>query len=623
MNWFESLSRKHLTWIAVGFAAVIVLSVNVLASETLRSWRTDLTASKLFTITPSTRKVLSELDEPVTLKLYYSRRLGDEAPQYGAHAERVRGLLELYADLADGKLKLEVIDPQPLSDAEDRAVAAGLTGAQLSSGAGYLGLVGANSTDDQEVIPFLTLERQNFLEYDLTKLVHQLSDPARKTVGLVTTLGLAGGYDPQRGRMPAWMVHQQLSEFFDVELINAAEGKIHDDIDLLLLVAPGGLNKQMVYAIDQFALGGKPVVGFLDTFPETSVQKLPQLAKDEPIHDLLKAWGVELAAGKVVGDVNHARRVQFQLGGQPKVASYLVWLNLDRPCFDTGNALFSSIEQIVMASPTSLAPLPGATTTFQPLILTSADAMLFDDTMMRIPDPMRLLEAYKPGGEPLALSARVLGNAKTAFADGAPPAEAKEGEEAPEEPDAKQAHISEGRINVVLVGDADMLFDSFWAERRQLLGQEFIVPRANNVDFLLNILEDVSGGTALAGLRGRGVEQRPFTLVNEIRSAAEAQYRQREQALNTKLEETEKKLREIQSRAEGGNFILSEEDKAAILGFRSEVVNIRKDLREVQKALRRDIDNLGFWVKTVNIAVVPLLIGLAGFGIAWSRRRKT
>ncbi|NNE21062.1 MAG: ABC transporter [Rhizobiales bacterium] len=630
MDWLTKLSLRQLTWAAVVLAAVIVASLNMLTSQTLRAWRADLTESKLFTISNATRTVLSGLKEPVAVKFYFSRSLGDQAPQYGAHGERVRGLLQLYEDLAGGNLKVEFIDPQPLSDAEDRAVAAGLRGVPLGAGAGtgYLGIVGTNSTDNLQTITFLTIERQEFLEYDLTKLIHQLSDPARKKVGLITTLGIAGGVDPQRGRIPAWMVHRQMSEFFDVEPINPAGSSLPDDIDVLMLAAPGKLSAGLVYAIDQFALAGKPVVAFLDVFPETSPQKLAQLEEGEPIHDLLNAWGVKLTTDKVVGDVRNARRVQFNSGGQPQVAGYVVWLDMGRDSLDADNALFSSIEHLVMASPAAISKIDGAATTFQPLITTSSDAMLIESKEMRIPDPLRLIQNYKPGGEPIVLSARVSGDAKTAFKDGAPPPENKDGDAAKaddakaQDPKQPAKHLASGAINVVLVGDADMLFDSFWAEAREMLGQRFIVPRANNVDFLLNALENVSGGAVLSDLRGRGVEQRPFTLVQDIRQRAEAQYRQREQALNTKLEETQKKLEEIQSRAQGGKVILSEEDKKSILGFRSEVIAIRKDLREVQKDLRRDIDKLGFWVKAINIAGIPMLIGLAGIGVAMGRRRK-
>lgn len=624
MSFLADWSRKRLAMAALCLAAIILLAVNMFAQAMLGSWRADLTENKLFTVTDSTRTVLDGLDESVSVKLYYSRVLGDRAPQYAAHAERAIGLLRLYEDMAGGRLKVEVIDPEPFSDAEDRAVAAGLQGAPLNDTGrtAYLGVVGTNSTDDQETIAFLTIEREDFLEYDLTKMIHKLGDPVQKRVGLITSLGIAGGIDPQRGQLPPWLVHRQVSEFFTLEAIDPKSGVIPDTIDVLMLAAPGTLDDAMIYAIDQFALSGKPVLAFLDPFAETHMQQLPMLEADDPLLKLLAKWGVEMEVGKIVGDINHARRVQFNsASGQPQVASYVAWLNLDKPALDQGNALFSSIEHLVMASAGAFKPVKDAGTAFAPLILTSPEAMLIDVIEMRIPDPLRLLNAYKPGGQSLVLAARVTGAADTGFADGAPKAAAGDAQSAQPQPAAKD-HIASGTINVVLVGDADMLFDTFWAETREILGQRFVVPRANNVDFLLNALENLTGGAALSGLRGRGVAERPFTLVQDIRREAESQYRQREQELNTKLEETQKKLTEIQSRAQGGSVILSEDDKQAILGFRGEVVSIRKDLREVQRALRSDIENLGFWVKTINIAGVPALIGFVIAGIALTRRRR-
>jgi ABC-type uncharacterized transport system involved in gliding motility auxiliary subunit len=618
MDWLNKMSRRRLTIIAVLLAAITLMSVNMFAGTVMRSWRADLTEGKLFTITDATRQVLGQLDEAINVRLYYSRALGDQAPHYAAHAERARGLLELYADLAGGKLNVEVIDPEPFSDEEDRAVAAGLRGVPIgqSGQAAYLGVAGSNSTDDQETIGFLSLERQNFLEYDLTKLIHKLADPARKTIGLITRLGLAGGVDPQRGRLPQWMIYQQMSELFDIEVVNATAGVIPPSVDVLLLVAPDPLSEREVYAIDQFALSGKPVIAFVDPFSETHPQQVAHLKEGQPIHDLLAKWGAQIEPEKIVGDINHARQVQFNANGNAQVASYVPWLNLNRAALDQGNALFSSIEQLVMASAGSISPVKEAGTSFAPLILTSPEAMLIDAIEMRIPDPLRLLNAYKPGGQSLVLAARLSGEAKTAFGDGAPKAEDEAEDKKP------PAHLSEGKIDIVLVGDADMLFDSFWAQAQEILGQRFIVPRAHNADFLMNALENVTGGAVLAGLRGRGVATRPFTVVQDIRREAESKFRQREQELNKKLEETQKKLAEIQSRAEGGNVILSDEDKRAILDFRSEVVTIRKDLREVQRALRADIENLGFWVKAANIAGVPALIGLVAGGVALRRRRR-
>ncbi len=629
MKWLQRVSRHHLAWIALFFAALTLLGINVLASEKLRTLRADLTQGKLFTISGATRDVLAKLDEPVYIKLYYTNKLGEVSPAYARHAGRVRNLLHHYADLAGGKLVLEIIEPEPFSSAEDRAVAAGLRGVPLGgdNGTGYLGVVGTNSTDDQKVLAFLTTERQNFLEYDLTKLVHQLANPARKKIGIMTSLPLAGGFDPQRGQVPAWLINQQMKEFFDVEML-ANDSKAIEGIDVLFLAAPGRLSENTLYAIEQFALSGKPVVAFLDTFSEASQRSKVKLGSDDPLHKLLKAWGVQVSSGKVVADIGHARQVQYQAGLQPVVANYVVWLEFPKGGLDEGNALFSSVNNLVMASPANLEPVEGAETKFEAILRTSTQGMLVDVAALAQPDPLTLLQNYAPGGKALTIAARVTGPAKTAYPDGAPKAAtggdaSKEGDgkKAEQTPSAKE-HLKTGDVNIMVVGDSDMLFDRFWAQVRSLAGQQFIVPVSGNADFLLNTLEIASGGAALSGLRGRGVETRPFTRVLQIRQQAETRYRRRERVLNTKLEQTTRKLGEIQSRAQDGNVILSEQDKTAILGFREEIVSIRQDLRGVQRALRKDIEQLETTVKVANIAGVPLAIGFGALVFVFIRRRK-
>jgi ABC-type uncharacterized transport system involved in gliding motility auxiliary subunit len=619
MNAIASLSRTVRATLVLALAAVTLVSVNLLAREALRHWRVDLTSSGLYTVSEATRRVLSGLDDAVTLRLYYSREIGDRVPSYGQHAERVRNLLALYESLGNGKLTVETYDPRPFSDEEDRAVAAGLQGASLGDGQGsvYLGLVGTNSTDDQEVIGFFTLERADFLEYDLTKLVHKLAEPKRKVVGLLTGLPLAGGMDPQGGPIPPWLVYQQVAEFFQVKAVSADMAEVPADVDLLLIVAPDKLTERAAYAIDQFALSGEPVLVFADPFSEVRRGEPSALADGDPLLKLLKAWGATVAPKTVVGDIDHARRVQYSAQGQPVVANYVVWMNFDRENLDREDAIFSNIEHLVVATPGVVAPVEGAGTTFTPLITTSANATLIEDDRLVMPDPAQLLQSYKPAGKAFALAARLGGEAKTAFPDGPPKDE--EGKAA-----APAEALKGGRINVVVVADADLLYDSFWAEAREVLGQRLVLPRAHNADFLINALENLSGGFALSGLRGRGIEERPFRLIADMRREAEGRYRAQEQALKEKLEETQKKLAEIQSKAQDGRVVLSEEDKEAILGFRQDVVANRQELRAVQAALREDIERLEMRVKFINTAGIPLLVGagLIVFVLARRLRRR-
>ncbi|MGE0214097.1 MAG: Gldg family protein, partial [Parvibaculaceae bacterium] len=465
-----------------------------------------------------------------------------------------------------------------------------------------------------------SLERADFLEYDLTKMVLKLADPKRKVVGLITDLPVQGGMDPQRGPQPAWLAMQQLEEFFTVKAIAADAAEIPADIDLLLVLSPINLSEKTAFVVDQFALKGKPVLAFVD--PNTEIRPFgsPQLAAGNPLLKLLNAWGAKLEPGKVLGDIAYARQVQYGSATQPQVADYVVWMTLDKRAFDARDALFLNVDRIVLASPGALEPAADAGERFKPLVSSSERAMLIDAATLMPPDPEKLLSAYRPGGKSLAFAARLTGEAKTAFPDGAPKPEKAETNATTPAPTAEV--VKDGKINVIVVADADILYDTFWAERRQLLGQNFVVPRANNVDLLLNAIENLTGGAALSGLRGRGVEERPFTLVREIRQEAEARYRAQEEALNQKLQETQKRLADIQSKIQGGQVMLSEDDKNAILNFRQEVVATRQALRNVQHALRQDIERLEFWTTFLNTAGLPIVIAIGGLGYLAVRRRK-
>ena len=243
--------------------------------------------------------------------------------------------------------------------------------------------------------------------------------------------------------------------------------------------------------------------------------------------------------------------------------------------------------------------------------------------------------------QPLVLAARISGEAKSAFPDGAPKADEKKEElakdaKAGETPaaDAKKDeaaaapgpnHVASGRINAIVVADTDILADRFWVEVREMLGQQVATPLAHNAAFVVGALENLTGSDDLIALRGRGVKERPFTLVEEIRRDAERSFRDKEQALTEKLRSVEQELKKLESSGEGGSVILTDAERQAIEKFRGEMLATRRELRNVKLALRHDIDSLDGWLKFANIALVPIAIGIAGIGwsIRQSRQRKT
>jgi ABC-type uncharacterized transport system involved in gliding motility auxiliary subunit len=638
------INRRHLAWGAIVLGAIILLSVNLIASSALRDARFDLTQDGLFTISEGTRKALSAIDEPIDIKVYFSKKLGEAAPTYAKSFERVRTMLEQYRGISGGKLHVTFLEPEPFSDAEDKAVAAGLKGVRLNQEGemGYFGIVGSNSTDTEANLPFLAAERERFLEYDVTKMIVTLANQAKSTIGLISTIPIEGSPGmPMMGQpgTPALLMLQQIREFFEIKSLPKDAKEIPSDVGVLMLVQPDGLSAETAYAIDQFALAGGKVLALVDPAAETQRQGNPMMMMPQPAPDfaefgkLLKAWGIDFDAGKVAGDIARARRVQFGGGPRSSVTEYVLWLGLDRRNLDERDPLAANIERLNFASVGILSKAADAKTEFTPLVRTTLEAMeIPTESVSMMPDAVGLLRGYKRGGKALTLAARVSGEAKTAFPGGRPPAAPepkKEGDAAKKDtppPSDKKAdaparpQVTDGKVNVVIIADTDFMQDQFWVDVREFLGQQVAVPNAHNGAFVLAALENLSGTDALISLRARGVTDRPFELVDDLRRDAEQRFRNKEQELTARLRDVQTKLASLEKEGTGDSVTLTDPERQEIEKFRGDMLSIRRDLREVKRELRKDIDRLGGVLKFANIAAVPLLIGIAG--IAWAYRRR-
>ncbi len=630
--WLGGWSRRRMAWAALGLGAIILLSANLFASVALKNVKTDLTEDRQFTISEGTREVLKSIDEPLTARLYFSRRLSELAPEQSRYFQRVRALLEQYRDLSGGKLQLAVLDPEPFSDAEDRAVAAGLRGVRLNAEGevGYFGLVATNSTDATEIIPFFSPDREAFLEYDVTKIVYNLANPKKRVVGLMSGLPLDGGeMETPAGKRPQrpWLIMSQIRDLFEVRDVAETATSIPSDLDVLMVVQPTGLTEEAAFAIDQYALKGGKVLVFIDPVSESNqlaMLKAPGEGRKR-LAKVLDAWGVRFDGTKVAADIRHAKRVQFGRD-QDSVTEFVAWLGLDKSSINPDDVLAAGIEVLNVASAGFLERADGATSALQPILQTSADASVVGAEKIGMgADPLGLLRSYVPGGKKLTLAARVSGEAKSAFPNGKPTAvkpendtdgktaKADESDAASSKPAADVA--ASGRITAIVVADSDLLADQFWVSRQDLMGQEAIMPTAHNAAFVLSALENLSGSNALIALRGRGVNERPFTWVEELRRSAERRFREKEQGLEARLKSAQDELAKLQTSGASG-VVLSEKEREAVETFRGEMLETRRELREVKRALRSEIDALDGWLKFANIALVPLMI--AAGGLAWA-----
>lgn len=640
---------RYLTAAGLVVGLVLLFALNILSNDVFRSARLDLTEGRIFTLSKGTRNILANIEEPISLRFYLSRELATRVPEIGTYATRVRELLEEYERVAGGKLRLDVIEPEPFSREEDRAVGYGLRGLPVGSSDEviYFGLAGTNSVDSEEVIPFFSREREEFLEYDITKLVHNLATPSQPVIGLVTSLPIEG-LGPRaefRGlTSPPWMVVEQMRQLFDVRSLDASLTAVPDDVDVLVVVHPKGWSERALYAIDQFVLRGGRALIFVDANAEADegVQRgglrIPTRSPRSEMDRLLDAWGIALEKDRVIGDLQLAARVRMDREGRAVTFDYPVWIHLGPEQMNQEDAVTAKLDNLALGTPGSLVKKEGAGTSFVPLLRTTPGAAAFSaDKVAITEDPQNLLRIYAPQNRAFTLAARISGMVKSVF-PGGPPAVEKTGngdspENAPQgseeqaakdaEPDRPHLSASLEPVNLIVVADTDLLQDRFWVSIQEFLGSRMAVPNAANGTFVVNALDNLSGSGDLISVRNRGSSVRPFKLINELREQAELKFRQKEQELIDRLQETEQKLVELESTRQGDDgMILTDEQQKELLQFRQERLRIRKDLRDVRHRLRLDIETLQSRLKIINIGFVPVLIAISGLIVGGFRIRR-
>ncbi len=619
-----SVKNKLISGTGLILATCLFVALVILANTALTTWRIDLTENKLFTLSKGTINILGNLEEPVQLDFYFSQKAMSDFPSLANYGVRVRDMLEEYAAHADGQLVLNIIDPETFSEAEDQAVASGLKTVQANatSERAYFGMVGTNSTDDEKVIPFFQTNRESALEYDITKLIYNLAYPDKRIVGVISQLPIMGNENDTN--QPTWTIINALREFVDVKDLSKDIDELDQSIDVLMLVHPKKLKNQELYAVDQYLLRGGKAIIFLDPLAEQDKTQpdpaqpnvLPKL--DSYLSVLLEQWGLEMSKEKIVGDISSAMRVQANSPRGPQEIDYLPWLRMTENNFNTDDFSTSELNLVHMGTVGSLEVTEDKGMAITPLIQTSKQsAKLERDLILFQRDPTVILNNFKAEGKQLLIAARIKGKASSVFPEGYPT------EDEADEQTVDEDFAGEGEINVILVSDTDVLADHFWVRTQKMFGVDVPQPIANNGDFVINSIENLSGNTDMISLRGRGKYSRPFVRVESIRKKAEEQFRQREKLLQASLDETEKKIQKLQQeQGSEKSYLLNSQLTTEIEKFRDERLATRKELRGVQHELKKNIDKLGAQIRFINIGLIPLLITLLALMIGIYRATK-
>ena len=616
--------------------ALLFIGLTVLFNYALRGWRLDLTQNRLYTTAPGTDRVLANIKEPINLYFFFSEKAATAIPDLHTYGVRVREFLQELVSRSNGKLHLYVIDPQPFSEEEDRASELGVRGVPLGGAGGqfYFGLAGTNSTDGRAAIEFFDPKKEQFLEYDVVKLVYQLANPKKPVVAWLSSLPMTGGFDPHTGQMrEPWMVYSDAQQLFDLRPLDQNAGRIDPEVNVLVLVHPKELSPAAQFAIDQYALRGGHILAFVDPLAEADTagaepgNPMASMGADKSSHltPLLTAWGVKFNSDEVVADRGHALSVTLRQGEQP--VEHLGILGLDKGSFTTGDVVTAGLSSVNVATAGYLEPVTGAQACqpvkvgqpcFEPLLQSSTDAQPLPVARFRMLfDPATLLDGFKPTGRRYVIGARVTGNVHSAFPAGPPQGVTLAAGQTALKQSAKP-------INLVVFADTDMLQDFMWVREQNFFGQRMTQAWAGNGDLVANALDNLAGSADLISVRGRATFQRPFDRVERLRRAADERLHAKEQELEAQLRDTETKLTALQSKKDNSSsLILTPEQEHEIEHFQTEKVRIRKELRAVRAGLNENIERLGTTLKIINIVVVPLVFAVIALLVwLWRRQRR-
>ena len=622
-------SNSPITRATVAVIALVAIAIfaNWLVSlSSFGNRGADFTEKQIHTLSDGTRAILGEIGAPVVLRYYASRNTDYMPEEIKLHMRRVDDLLKEYASLSKGKLRIENLDPQPDTDAEDSANLDGINGQRMDDQNLYFGLA-ISCLDKTSVIPFIDPRQETMLEYQLSKAIAEVSAPSKPKIGVMSALSLKGEPAGMPGQQaaPGWVIYQQLKQSFDIEDIPMTTTTIDPkSIKVLLLFHPAEITPEAEYAVDQYLLGGGTVVACLDAFSvaaQMSGGGNPMMGTagtptSSTLPTLLKSWGVSFESGKVLADPTYSTR----MAGNRDALAVLTLTKEAMP--QTDSVITKDLDSVTLFLPGAFTITGGSGVSANSLIKSTTGSGFVDSARASQLDPA-LSTSFRPSGTVYDLVTYLNGTFKSAFPDGKPQAAAPADGAQPEQ---NAAHIKESSSpgHVFLIADVDAFYDRFAYNVQNFGGVQMASPINGNASLLFNLLDQATGSKHLIGSRSRSAIRRPFTVVQKMEADFNKQVGTKIEEFQEKQKVAQQKLSDLQTqKSRGSELYLSPEQEAEIRKLRKEQVEYSKLIREQEKDLRRQKDKLAGKITLLNVAVMPMLVTLFGLGLFIQRRRST
>jgi ABC-type uncharacterized transport system involved in gliding motility auxiliary subunit len=618
-----SLKKHKGTILSSIFGSIVVGLIVILLNALLGTvnYRMDFTENKIYTLSDASRKIIRKIDKPVTVKFYCSRSNNRMPVNLKNFADRIEDLLGEYKEAGNGNIIIEKFDPKQFSDAEDSAIMDGIAGQLLTTGEKiYLGI--AVSCGKQiSTIPFVSPLKENLLEYTVTSAITEVFKTKKATIGIMSALPVTGGTPTpammQKGifkMIQPWLFVKQLKKDFNVKKVNLTAEKIDDDVDLLMLFHPAGISPETQFAVDQFIMKGGKVIALVDpfSFVTKNMSKTDSSLKNKfssNLPELFKAWGVKFNTDRVVADAIFGRRMRVK----GREANFLAVMDIGKKGLNNSDVITSELDNVTMLFSGSLSVKNQPGLNSEVLMHTTKDS----GTIMAsiADDPQLSFRKFAADDKVYNLAVRLTGKFKTAFPEGRPSDKGKK---------KKGEFLTESQKQpaVIILADSDFLYDEFCVQVDQRSGRALIRLVNDNLNLSQNMADALGGDSDMIGIRCRPAMVRPFARVKKIEADAEKVFKAKILKLESDLKATQNRLNLLQKlkSSKSQQMVLSPAQQKELKKFREQQITVRKELKQVQKEFRREVDHLEVVLKWLNILAVPALIAL--FGIVFGVIRK-
>ena len=578
------ISEKNKSKVQIFLLLITFVLFIMLANNIFKGFRFDLTENKLYTLGDGTLNIINKLDDQIILNYYFSDSLTQEDTYLRAYAKRIKELLEEYQLRSKGKITLNIIDPLPFSDEEDEAMKYGLQGVPSKTKEEniFFGLVAANRYDSYKIIKFFDPGKEAIIEYEITKVLYSILEIKKPKIGVISSLPLFGGYNFTKNEpTPEWAIIQKLKPLFDIELIDK-KTKSFEDFEILFLVHPKKMsdeNKKRV--IDFYDNKGRILVlydVYSEADPEFQDPSLPPAGggiQSSDFQELLDRIGVSIDSSKVLLDRKYAIPVTSANSDRP--IKHAAILSFPKNSFNKNLNITNKLNSLTSAFSGSIINT-NMSNKFTALISSSSDSSTTEKNVFRyMPDPSILLDKYEVTAETEVFAGLVENENKKA----------------------------------IVIADADITANYLWVRVQDFYGEQVLVPWASNGDLIINSLDYLSGGNTLASITSRESFSRPFTVVEDLKLTAEKIFNMEEARLQDKLAQLQSKNNE-----------LTDKNSLDYGAFQQELLKVRKELRDVRRNLNKDIDDLGSFLKFINIFLMPILLTIVIMVFSSYRKKK-